>query len=268
MPWKAALETLWTPETLDAPHAVPDKARRVRAMFNAIAPRYEMVNSVCSAGRDSYWRRKAVELCDVEARDIVLDVACGTGDFTRAFASAGVRFAVGCDFAHAMLVRANGASERAGGRKAPGPGGGRRTCRRLCEADATCLPFRGGSFTIVSCAFGVRNFQDLDGGLREMRRVLRSGGRAVILEFSRPANRWLRRFYEFYAARVMPRTASWLSGDRSGAYRYLPQSVVSFLTAKDMCARLSQAGFVRVDATPLTFGVVTVYVARCGPRGA
>jgi demethylmenaquinone methyltransferase/2-methoxy-6-polyprenyl-1,4-benzoquinol methylase len=107
----------------------------------------------------------------------------------------------------------------------------------------------------------VRNLQDLDTGLCEMFRVLRPGGRAVILEFTRPGNAVARRLYELYSNRIMPLAASLLSGDRCGAYRYLPCSVVSFLNAEQMCARLRAAGFARAEATPLTLGVVTVCVA-------
>lgn len=213
-------------------------------MFNAIAPRYEWINALFSAGRDAAWRRRAVALAHITPADRVLDVACGTGDFARAFARACPRSVVGCDFAHAMLVRA----------------GDRPTERAVwCEADALRLPFDAGRFTAVSCAFGVRNFADLDAGLREMYRVLAPGGRVVILEFTRPKHRVARGLYELYAHRVMPRAAGWLSGDATGAYRYLPRSVVSFLSAEQMCARLRGVGFMRPSATPLTMGVVTVY---------
>jgi demethylmenaquinone methyltransferase/2-methoxy-6-polyprenyl-1,4-benzoquinol methylase len=236
----------WTPEVLDAPHEVGDKAGRVRRMFNAIAPRYELVNSVFSVGRDASWRRRAVRLAEVRADDDVLDIACGTGDFARAFARAKPRSVVGCDFAHEML-------RRAGGRRTGDLG--------WCEADALHLPFRNGSFSIVSCAFGIRNFQDLGAGFREILRVLRNDGRAVILEFGRPRNAIVRGLYELYSTRVMPAAASWLSGDRSGAYRYLPRSVVSFLDAEGICNRLRQVGFSRATATELSAGIVTVYVA-------
>ena len=102
----ASRERAWSQQQLQAPHEVADKARRVRRMFNAIAPRYELVNSLFSAGRDAVWRRKAVELAGVRRDDVVLDIACGTGGFARAFAGAGPGLVIGCDFAHEMLLRA------------------------------------------------------------------------------------------------------------------------------------------------------------------
>ncbi len=239
-------EQVWSEPLLQAPHEASDKAQRVRRMFDAIAPRYELVNSLFSAGRDTYWRRRAVEQARVSATDDVLDVACGTGDFARAFAAAQPRSVVGCDFAHEMLRRAKDRSPR--------------TCTWL-EADALCLPFAGRRFSIVSCAFGVRNFQDLDAGLREMRRVLIPGGRAVILEFIRPSKPWIRRAYEAYSTRLMPAAAAWVSGDRTGAYRYLPRSVNSFLSSTQLDNRLLEAGFARCQVTPLTFGIVTLFMA-------
>jgi len=239
-------EEVWTPELLASPHEASDKAARVRRMFNGIAERYELVNRVFSGGRDARWRRGAVERARVRADDLVLDVACGTGDFARAFAGGGARLVVGCDFAVEMLAMAA---------KRPG-----KTLRWV-EADALRLPFRSNAFSIVSCAFGVRNFADLDAGLTEMHRILRPGGRAVILEFTRPRNPIARRLYELYSHRIMPRAAALISGDRTGAYRYLPRSVVSFLDAEQMVERLGRAGFSDVAVTPLTLGVVTVYVA-------
>jgi demethylmenaquinone methyltransferase/2-methoxy-6-polyprenyl-1,4-benzoquinol methylase len=223
-------------------------------MFNAISGRYEFVNSVFSAGRDAFWRAKATQLAQVCPEDIVLDVACGTGDFARAFRTAGAARVVGCDFAHEMLLLA--ASPRS-----PRPNRPRAGNTWWCEADALRLPFPSSAFTITSCAFGVRNFDDLDTGFSEMRRVLAPGGRAVILEFSRPRNRLARRIYEFYSTRVMPLAATLLSGDRTGAYRYLPRSVVSFVEPDEMCTRLRHVGFDRVTLTPLTMGVVSVYIA-------
>ncbi len=251
----------WTADLLRAPHDAPDKAGRVRRMFNAIAPRYELVNALFSFGRDAYWRRKSVDLAGSGPGDDVLDIACGTGDFARAFGAAGVRSITGCDFAHEMLMRARSDPRSA---RPPGLRTGRDfvpPAARWVEGDALRLPFGDGTFSITSCAFGVRNFDDLGAGLAEMYRVLRPGGRAVILEFTRPANPVLRRLYEVYSTRVMPLAATIVSGDRSGAYRYLPRSVVSFLSTEQMRERLKAAGFGRSTATPLTMGVVTVYVA-------
>jgi len=256
-------EPAWPAGLLGDPHTAPDKAERVRRMFNGIAPRYELINTLFSAGRDAYWRRRAVELGGVRGDDQVLDVACGTGDFARAFAAAGARTVVGCDFAHEMLTHAvrrhfSGTLRRSNVVASIRPAA---TVLKWCEADALRLPFREGSFSIVSCAFGVRNFEDLDAGLAQMFRVLRPSGRAVILEFARPWHPLARTAYEFYAHRVMPWAASLISGDRSNAYRYLPRSVVSFLDGPQMCARLRQAGFAGATATPLTLGIVNVYVA-------
>jgi demethylmenaquinone methyltransferase / 2-methoxy-6-polyprenyl-1,4-benzoquinol methylase len=271
-------ETGWTNDLLESPHDAPDKARRVRSMFNAIAPRYELVNRLFSGGRDAYWRRRAVGLVKAGTDDDVLDIACGTGDFSRTFLQANVTSVTGCDFAHEMLVRARGAlagkppvapdeSPAVPGESPTTPGesavarGATPAGARWCECDAQRLPFSDGSFSITSCAFGVRNFQQLGVGLSEMCRVLRPNGRAVILEFSKPKNALFRGMYELYANRIMPIAATVISGDKSGAYRYLPRSVVSFASVEDMCKLLKKSGFAQVRATPLTLGVVTVYVA-------
>jgi len=196
-----------------------------------------------------------VALTDPQSSDLVLDIACGTGDMLRAFqcVDSAPRRLVGCDFAAEMLSRAAGR-----GVNPPRRGGG----LDWVQADALALPFASGVFSIVSCAFGVRNFQDPDAGLAEMHRVLRSGGRAVILEFTRPTNRWWRRVYEFYASRIMPLGAAWVAGDRMGAYRYLPRSVVTFAQADDMCGHLVRAGFREPSVTPMSWGTVTMYVAK------
>lgn len=215
-------------------------------MFNAIARRYELVNSVFSAGRDRHWRRRAVELARVQPDDRVLDLACGTGNFARAFAAKRPALVVGSDFAHDMLNLANRPSYHA---------------IHWCEADALRIPFADQSFSIVSCAFGVRNWNDLDEGIRETRRVLKPGGRFVILEFSQPRARLFRRLYEFYSHRLMPWGATLLSGDRTGAYRYLPQSVSTFVDTAQMKEQLRRGGLNPVLAKPLTLGVVTVHLA-------
>ncbi|HOA74381.1 MAG TPA: bifunctional demethylmenaquinone methyltransferase/2-methoxy-6-polyprenyl-1,4-benzoquinol methylase UbiE [Phycisphaerae bacterium] len=239
---------VWDSARLASPHTQEDKSRRVQRMFDAIAPTYECVNTISSAGRDRYWRREMVRLAEVRPDDIQLDIACGTGDVARTFAEAAVRprQIIGADFSASMLILAAGR---------PIAGGS------FVQADALRLPFADASTTLVTCAFGIRNFQDLATGLREMHRVLKPNGRAVILEFSLPQAAWLRGLYLFYIHRLMPTIATWISRDRSGAYRYLPRSVVSFPCSGEVVSALHAAGFERASVHPRTFGIVSIYVA-------
>jgi len=241
---QASEHILWDDTRLADPHAQPDKARRVQRMFDGIAPTYERVNRLMSAGRDRAWRRRAVAMSRVSATDCVLDVACGTGDLTRAFLAANPARVVGSDFSAGMLREAA---------RQPGSAD-------YCRADALSLPFADGSFDVAGCAFGVRNFQQLDDGLREFYRVLRSGGRICILEFTMPRSRWMGRLYLFYFRRVLPRVATWISRDRTGAYDYLPQSVSTFTDGPGMTAALRDVGFQRIESASLTAGVAAVYI--------
>jgi demethylmenaquinone methyltransferase/2-methoxy-6-polyprenyl-1,4-benzoquinol methylase len=250
-------DPLWTDEQLSSPHDVADKSHRVRAMFDAIAPRYELVNSLFSLGRDAAWRAAAVRLSAVDPGESVLDVACGTGDLARQFAKTGVGVVIGCDFAREMLRRA-ASRPNAEQREEP-------SRIHWVEADALNLPFPAGCFNVVSCAFGVRNLQDPATGLREMLRVLRPGGRAVILEFSRPRNRLGAWVFGIYSHRIMPPAASWVSGDRTGAYRYLPRSVSRFPDGEGFCRMMSEVGFRQVRSHSLTLGIVAVYVGQRAP---
>lgn len=215
-------------------------------MFAAIAPSYDLNNRLHSGWIDQYWRRKAVQWAGVRPTDHVVDVACGTGDLSLAFARAQPARVTGVDFTYEMLPLA---------RRKVAAG-----CRvDYVTGDAQCLPLPDGCCDVVSIAFGIRNVQDVSAALREFRRVLRPGGRVVVLEFAVPPNRLIRAVYNFYSARVMPLTATWISRDRSGAYKYLPQSVETFLTPVQMTRLLAEAGFADVRARPLTFGTVVVY---------
>jgi len=241
----------WDDRTLAAPHAQRDKAVRVRHMFDRIAPTYELVNRLASAGRDRYWRKEMVRLAAVRPDDVLLDIACGTGDVARTFARASVRPAkiIGLDFSLPMLHHAAARPVDRGS---------------FCQGDALRVPIADASVSIASCAFGIRNFQDLQAGFGEMHRVLRLSGRAVILEFSVPTQPVLRGLYLFYIRRLLPLAATLISRDRTGAYRYLPQSVVSFSGRDAIISGLKAAGFSQVNAYPLTFGIVAVYVASKG----
>jgi len=236
----------WDYDTLQNPHAQVDKAARVQAMFDAIAPTYERVNRFVSLQRDAAWRRQAVAAIAAPC-DLVLDVCCGTGDMIRAFAARWPppRLVIGVDFAREMLAR--------------GCYDGVRTRTQLIRADALRLPIGDQMVNVVSCAFGVRNFQDLHIGLREMYRVLRWGGRVVILEFALPENPLFRWGYRVYCENILPRLATLISRDRTGAYRYLPQSIRTFERRGALARQLERAGFVNVTVKPLNFGSVVIY---------
>ena len=235
---------IWDDRRLAAPHVQPDKATRVRAMFDGIAPTYERVNRVLSLGLDASWRKKSVRLSNVQPTDDVLDLACGTGDFARAFATASPNSVTGSDFSAGMLAGAIARPSSIG----------------WCQGDALHLPFPATRFDIVSCAFGVRNFQDLDAGLAEMYRVLRPNGRVCILEFTTPQSAFLGGLYRFYFHHILPRAAAIISGDRSGAYKYLPESVSTFKDERGMENALKAVGFVEVRHVSLTMGVAAVYL--------
>lgn len=248
----------WSETDLAAdPHAAPDKADRIQRMFSAIAGRYDLNNRIHSFGRDQAWRRRAVALCKVQSGDRVLDAACGTGDLAIAFARAGAATVIGVDFAESMLELARVKTQRLKLR-------GLRTMPTYEFADVTKLPFEDQSFDIVSIAFGIRNVANTAAALREFRRVLRPDGRLVILEFSRPRNPIVRLVNAVYCDRIMPITASLIAGDRTGAYRYLPRSVKTYLSAEQLAEMLLTCGFATATSYPLAFGVCTATLAQVG----
>ena len=245
----------WTDRELSDPHARADKAGRVRSMFAAIAPSYDLNNRVHSLGRDQAWRRAAVRAAGVGPGQDVLDVACGTGDLTQALARrTEARSITGLDFTRAMLDVAEQKKRR----------DPRLQGISYIVGDAMALPFADGSFDAVTIAFGIRNVQEPRRALAEFFRVLRPGGRLVILEFHRPRNRLVRWFNDLYAGRIMPWTATLLARDRSGAYRYLPKSVGSFMDAQDLRREIEGAGFSEATVRPLTMGICWLHRAVRG----
>lgn len=221
-------------------------------MFAAIAGSYDLNNRVHSFGRDQSWRRYAVRASDVRPGDAVLDVACGTGDLTQAYARTSASSVTGLDFTPEMLAIAE--------RKRPchlNPAQAAKVLYR--EGDAQVLPFSDASFDIVSIAFGIRNVGDPGRALSEFARVLRPGGRVVILEFDRPRVAPMSWFYDLYCGWLMPRTATLLSGDRSGAYRYLPRSVGTFMTRTQMMDAMVAAEFHGVTTRALSLGICVCY---------
>ena len=221
-------------------------------MFAAIAHRYDLNNRLHSFGRDQVWRRRAVALCRLKPTDRVLDAACGTGDLAEAFATAGAASVTGVDFTEAMLAIA---TRRADGLRRQG-----RPVPTYLGADVTALPFAEQTFDIVSIAFGIRNVMEPGRALSEFRRVLRPGGRLVILEFSHPRHPLLRLLNRIYCDTIMPLTATLIAGDRSGAYRYLPRSVATFSDRRRLTDMMVEAGFESITQHPMTFGVCVGYL--------
>lgn len=255
---------VWDDASLAHVHQVPDKARRVQVMFDSIVPRYELVNTLTTLGLDGTWRRRLARCLDLPQGARVLDVACGTGQVVRAFRRyrPEVGELWGVDFSGQMVRQAWRLHKEqcTGGRSVSGT---RYSQPRACylQGDAQRLPFADGAFDAVTCVFGVRNFADPQAGLAEMIRVLRPGGMVGILEFSMPRAVILAGLYKVYFRFVLPRLASWLSGDSSGAYRYLQKSVEAFNQDVSLDVCLKQCGFERVAVRSLTFGVVSLYMA-------
>ena len=214
-------------------------------MFGRIAHRYDLLNRVLSLGRDVSWRKTVAQSVAGENPQLVLDVCTGTGDLAMAMKNGLV---IGSDFCLPMLDRAQ---EKVASR-------GR--CVPVCGADALHLPFSDRSFDVVTVAFGVRNFADLDAGLAEMVRVLRVGGILVVLEFSRPKGA-LAPLLGWWVRNIPPRIGRLLSGDAE-AYSYLPASVQTFPEGGEFCERLMTAGLDQVSAKTLTGGVASMYKGR------
>jgi len=244
-------QTTWTERDLARdPHQAEDKAQRIEQMFAAIAPWYDLNNRLHSLWRDQAWRRTAVRAAKPKPSDIVLDAACGTGDLTMAFARANPARVIGIDFTVPMLQLARDKSQRPH-RWAKAP--------HYQAGDAMCLPIADAAVDIVSIAFGIRNVADPAAAIGEFYRVLRPGGRLIVLEFSQPRNPLVRLADRFYREKVMPITATWIARDRSGAYRYLPRSVSAFTDREGLAQHLKNAGFSSVTQKPLTFGVAVCY---------
>ncbi|HEV8291103.1 MAG TPA: ubiquinone/menaquinone biosynthesis methyltransferase [Tepidisphaeraceae bacterium] len=284
MPATDPARDVWNETLLQNPHEVADKRSRVQKMFAAIAPSYDFNNRFHSLGLDQRWRRKAVELAMLGEEDVVVDVACGTGDLTIAFYDAlldaagkanlymdlcetfleeprRTRYAqmqrydgmapparvLGIDFTFEMLLLARSKIEN------------RKSKISYLNGDALALPLADQSANVLSIAFGIRNVADPLAALKEFHRVLKPGGRLIILEFSLPTNRLLRALYNFYFTKILPRTATWISRDKTGAYKYLPQSVNTFISRDSMQQMMRDAGFTDVQVFPLTFGICICY---------
>ena len=225
-----------------------DKAGRVRNVFDSVAPKYDLMNDVLSFGLHRAWKAYTVALADVQLGDKVLDVAGGTGDLAVAFAAR-----VG-DSGRVVLTDINEAMLRTGRDRLLDSGQVLSTA--VCDAES--LPFANGSFDLVSVAFGLRNMTHKEAALADMARVLRPGGRLLVLEFSTPAAP-LRKAYDLYSFRLMPFLGRWVAGD-ADSYRYLAESIRMHPDQSTLKTMLKAVGFGHVDVHNLAGGIVALHV--------
>ncbi|MBK7257903.1 MAG: bifunctional demethylmenaquinone methyltransferase/2-methoxy-6-polyprenyl-1,4-benzoquinol methylase UbiE [Ignavibacteriae bacterium] len=227
---------------------LPVSNSEVRTLFNGIAARYDLLNHLLSGGIDLYWRKKAI----AAVRDIrpkrILDVATGTADLALAAMKLGPDTIVGVDISENMLAIGREKIEQKG----------LTGTITLQAGEAEKIAFPDGSFDASIVAFGARNFENLEQGLREMGRVLRAGGRIMVLEFSRPSSFPFKQLYFFYFRRILPLIGRFISKD-PGAYTYLPDTVMRFPEGEDFLGILRTAGFKNVRQERLTFGIATIY---------
>lgn len=210
----------------------------VQRMFDRIAPRYDRMNRLLTGGMDVRWRRRAVRLLRVSQSDRVLDLACGTGDFSRMAAARGARV-VGLDFSRRMLIAADGRGEESS---------------QLVQGDALRLPFGDGGFDVALCGFAFRNFASIPPVLAEVARVLKPGGRFGVIEVDRPGSAMVRAGHGLYFNRLVPLIGGLLS-DRE-AYRYLPESVTYLPPAEELAAMFRAAGFIRLRKDSQMMGAI------------
>jgi demethylmenaquinone methyltransferase/2-methoxy-6-polyprenyl-1,4-benzoquinol methylase len=240
-------------DTINDNRQSPDFAGQVNRMFDRVAGRYDALNSVMTAGLHHRWRERAAAQAQLGSGDTALDICCGTGDLalelSRQVAPSG--HVVGCDFSEPMLDLAR---EKAAGRGAGGV--------RFEWADALELPYDGERFDAVTVGFGLRNLADLDRGLREMARVLKPGGRAVILEITTPTRPPLSLFYSLWFDRIVPLLGALSSNPE--AYSYLPESVRSFPSPRGLAEKMDDAGFKAIRYTVLAGGIIAIHSGVTG----
>src|SRR6185436_1818680 len=235
-------------DTINDNRQSPDFAGQVNRMFDRVASRYDALNSLMTAGLHHRWRQRAAERAELRPGGSALDVCCGTGDLALELASrvAPGGSVDGCDFSEPMLDLAR---EKAAARSAPGV--------RFEWADALSLPYDAGRFDAVTVGFGVRNLADLERGMHEMTRVLRPGGRLVVLEITQPSRPPLSTFFSLWFDRIVPRLGAF--SDDSEAYSYLPESVRSFPGPRRLAELMDGAGLGRIRWTVLAGGIIAIH---------
>lgn len=224
-----------------------NKKIKVKRIFDSISHRYDFLNHFLSAGVDLYWRKKAIEFSEMDGNSILLDIACGTGDFAITAKKYGVKNIFGADLSSNMLKLFD--------KKAIWING------KTVQCTAENLPYKNDSFTNITVAFGVRNFYDLAKGFNSFYRVLKPSGKSTILEFRLPSNKLIRGFYLLYFNRILPFIGRLISKDKE-AYKYLPESVDEFDKNIDLIGLLKNSGFSNVKKYSLTFGLVQIVIAQ------
>lgn len=229
-----------------------DKGPQVREMFDNIAPAYDFMNRAMTFGIDRLWRAKAVGIIRNACPGEILDVATGTADLAIEMARKMPQSRVtGIDLSEGMVSLGREKVEKAGLQERVS----------LTTGDCLALPFADCSFDCVTVAYGVRNFERLADGYREMLRVLRPGGLLCVIELSTPQSPWVRPFYNFYTRHIIPAIGRLVSDDRR-AYTYLPESIAAVAQGREMTDMIAEAGFAEAQYRRLTFGACTIYTAR------
>lgn len=227
------------------------KKGQIELMFDHIAHRYDLLNHLLSANIDKQWRKRAVRMLQRVQPKTILDIATGTGDFAIAAAKLNPEKIWGIDLSEEMLVKGRQKVEKRG----------LSSLIKLMKADSEAIPFEDNSFDAALAGFGVRNFENLNAGLREICRVLKPGGTLLILEFSRPKNGFIRGIYFFYFTKILPFLGNLVSKD-SRAYSYLPESVKAFPDGAAFTSILNEIGFTGEAVYPQTFGIASIYHAQ------
>lgn len=227
------------------------KKTQVARMFDSISRRYDFLNHFLSLGIDTRWRKKAIGLLRPHSPNYLLDVATGTGDFALESLTLKPSKVIGIDISEGMLEI---------GRK-------KIVQRKLSElielkkGDSENIPFEENKFDAVTVAFGVRNFENLEKGLKEIYRVLKPQGHLLVLEFSKPRKFPFKQLYNFYFKTILPKIGRWVSNDKE-AYSYLPESVEAFPDGEDFTRILQDVGFKKITCTTLTFGISSIYMGQ------
>jgi demethylmenaquinone methyltransferase / 2-methoxy-6-polyprenyl-1,4-benzoquinol methylase len=233
------------------PYKEKDSSKReqVAEMFDNVSHRYDFLNHFLSAGIDFYWRKRAVKILAQTNPQTLLDVATGTADFAIEALSIKPKKIIGVDISEGMLAKGREKIKKRG----------LESVIELRTGDSEALPFENNTFDAVMASFGVRNFENLQAGLTDMCRVLKTGGRCVVLEFSKPKTTPFKQLYQFYFRYILPAVGRLVSKDAS-AYTYLPESVQAFPDGEDFLDIYKKAGFSHTQCIPLTFGICSIYV--------